>query len=104
MLFVRFAGTMGGRTRRVVVSVGTLVTVWYSALLSTSVRWPWHPPQFVVLTAAAILMICCFKMFTVEFDGWPTILSIGMGATMAQTASRTAASFAVGDDMIVVCA
>jgi hypothetical protein len=37
-----------------------------------------------------------------EFDGWPTILSIGMGAMMGRTASRTAASLAVGDDMFVL--
>ena len=99
MLLARFAGTMGGSTRRVVVSVGTAVTVWYSALLRTSARCPCRPPQLVVFTAAAIFAICCFSTFTVEFDGWPTILSIGMGAMIEQTASRTAASLAVGNDM-----
>eukprot|EP00804_Cyclotella_cryptica_P012454 CCRYP_010878-RA/>CCRYP_010878-RA protein AED:0.39 eAED:0.39 QI:0/0/0/0.5/0/0/2/0/123 len=102
VLFARLAGTMGGRTRRVVVSVGTLVTVWYSASLRTRARWPCRPPQLVVLTAAAILASCCLSTFTVEFDGWPTILSIGMGAMIDRTASRTAASLAVGDDMFVL--
>ena len=102
VLFVRLAGTMGGRTRGVVVSVGTLVTVRYSASLRTRARWPCRPPQLVVLTAAAILASCCFSTFTVEFDGWPTILSIGMSAMMDRTASQTAASLAVGDDMFML--
>ena len=102
VLFARFAGTMGGRTRRVVVSVGTLVTVWYSALLRTSARWPCRPPQLVVFTAAVILVICCLSTFMVEFDGWPTILSSDMGVMMARTASWMVASLAVGDDMFFV--
>ena len=93
---------MGGRTRRVVVSVGTLVAVWYSALLRMSARWPCCPPQLVVFTAAAILVICCLSMFTVKFDSWPTILSNDMGAMMAQTALWTVALLAVGDDMFIV--
>ena len=102
VLFVRFAGTMGGMTRRDVVSMGSLVTVRYSASLRTRARWPCRPPQLIVLTAAAILVSCCFSMFMVEFNGWPTILSIGMGAMMDQMASQTVALLAVGDDMFVL--
>jgi hypothetical protein len=61
-----------------------------------------HNSVLHVLTASAILVSCCFSTFTVEFDGWPMILTIGMGAMMDRTASRTAASLAVGDDMFVL--
>ena len=37
-----------------------------------------------------------------EFDGSPMILSMGMGAMMAQTASWTAALLVVGEDMVLV--
>ena len=93
---------MGGWTRQVVGSVATLVMVWYSASLRTSARWLCCPPHLVVLMAAAILASCCFSTFMVEFDGWPMILSIGMGAMMARTALQTAALLAVGEDMFVL--
>jgi hypothetical protein len=50
----------------------------------------------------AHIKLISFNTFMVEFDGWPTILSIGMGAMMERTASRTAALLAVGDDLFVL--
>ena len=102
-LLARFAGTMGGRTSQVVDSKGMDVTVRYSESLSTSTRCPWHSPQLIVFMAAASLATCCFNTFMEEFKGWPWILSIGMGAMMAWTASHTAALLVMGDDMVVLC-
>ena len=83
-----------------VVLVGTLVTVWYYALLSMSARCLCHPPQLVVFMAAAIFASCCFKTFTVKFEGWPMILLIGMGEMMAQTALRMLALLVADNNML----
>ena len=79
--------------------VGMPVTVLYLASLSMSARCPCHPPQLVVFTAVAILVICCLKRLIVEFEGWPMILLIGMEEMMALMASHTLALLEDGEDM-----
>ena len=70
VLFTQVVVTMGVKSRWAVACVVMLVTEQYLASLRMSARCPWHPPQLHVFMAVAILAICCFNRFVVEFECW----------------------------------
>ena len=109
MVLASPAGTSGGCVRRSVLFGSPLGSVapWPDAvchfvLSRISGKYPWRPLHFVVLTEAAIFLICSFRLLTEVVVGWLMIVLIVMVSIWARMASWTDAPVAaVVLDMVV---